>query len=138
MLQDLCATAALTAFGDEEAYEDVLPPLLRGRGFEFSEGGSERNRRVVQPYQYSAGPEFVGARRIHARPHHTLALELAYRPGCVLAAKKLTDFRVQALARLPGPRSRRGALYRERAAHARLALAFGQPGAGLAAGGAAQ
>ncbi|MEU9482005.1 hypothetical protein [Streptomyces sp. NPDC048191] len=31
MVQDLCATAALKALADEEAYEDVLPPLLSAR-----------------------------------------------------------------------------------------------------------
>ncbi|MFI0192990.1 hypothetical protein ACH4PW_36370 [Streptomyces sp. NPDC017082] len=31
VVQDLCATAALTALGDDEAYEDVLPPLLSAR-----------------------------------------------------------------------------------------------------------
>ncbi|MFE3947092.1 hypothetical protein ACFXPV_35315 [Streptomyces sp. NPDC059118] len=31
VVQDLCATAALTALGDEDAYEDVLPPLLSAR-----------------------------------------------------------------------------------------------------------
>ncbi|WP_328389183.1 hypothetical protein OHS81_32500 [Streptomyces sp. NBC_00400] len=31
VVQDLCATAALTALGDGEAYEDVLPPLLSAR-----------------------------------------------------------------------------------------------------------
>ncbi|CAM5297266.1 hypothetical protein SDIAM26S_00944 [Streptomyces diastaticus subsp. diastaticus] len=31
VVQDLCTTAALTVLGDEEAYEDVLPPLLSAR-----------------------------------------------------------------------------------------------------------
>ncbi|MEU5547239.1 hypothetical protein AB0G85_33500 [Streptomyces sioyaensis] len=31
VVQDLCATAALTALGDEDAYEGVLPPLLSAR-----------------------------------------------------------------------------------------------------------
>ncbi|WP_330342214.1 hypothetical protein [Streptomyces sp. NBC_00557] len=31
VIQDLCATAALAALGDEEAYEEVLPPLLSAR-----------------------------------------------------------------------------------------------------------
>ncbi|MEV4975954.1 hypothetical protein [Streptomyces scopuliridis] len=31
VVQDLCATAALTALVDEEAYENVLPPLLSAR-----------------------------------------------------------------------------------------------------------
>ncbi|MGW6705212.1 HEAT repeat domain-containing protein [Streptomyces sp. NPDC054956] len=31
VVQDLCATAALTALGDEDAYEDVLAPLLSAR-----------------------------------------------------------------------------------------------------------
>ncbi|MGW1658538.1 hypothetical protein [Streptomyces atratus] len=31
VVQDLCATAALTALGDEDAYEDVLPHLLSAR-----------------------------------------------------------------------------------------------------------
>lgn len=31
VVQDLCATAALTALGDEDAYEGALPPLLSAR-----------------------------------------------------------------------------------------------------------
>ncbi|MGW7522678.1 HEAT repeat domain-containing protein [Streptomyces sp. NPDC054783] len=46
VVQDLCATAALTAVGDEEAYEDVLPPLLFARSPRTRSAGVTALRRA--------------------------------------------------------------------------------------------
>ncbi|MGW5852632.1 HEAT repeat domain-containing protein [Streptomyces sp. NPDC055254] len=46
VVQDLCATAALTVLGDEEAYEDVLPPLLSARNPRTRSAGVTALRRA--------------------------------------------------------------------------------------------
>ncbi|MFF2730296.1 hypothetical protein ACFVS9_20675 [Streptomyces sp. NPDC058008] len=46
VVQDLCATAALTAPGDEDAYEDVLPPLLSARNPRVRSAGVTALRRA--------------------------------------------------------------------------------------------
>ncbi|MGW7245474.1 hypothetical protein [Streptomyces decoyicus] len=51
VVQDLCATAALTALGDEEAYEDVLPPLLSARHPRTRSAGVTALRRAGWPEQ---------------------------------------------------------------------------------------
>ncbi|MGW2180294.1 hypothetical protein ACWCXX_19730 [Streptomyces sp. NPDC001732] len=49
VIQDLCATAALTAPGNEEAYEDVLLPLLSARNPRTRSAGVTGLRRAGQP-----------------------------------------------------------------------------------------
>ncbi|MFF7089142.1 hypothetical protein ACFY9U_32935 [Streptomyces anthocyanicus] len=44
--QDLCATAALTAPGDQDAYQCVLPPLLSARNPRIRSAGVTALRRV--------------------------------------------------------------------------------------------
>ncbi|MEV5545748.1 hypothetical protein AB0L35_06320 [Streptomyces sp. NPDC052309] len=51
VVQDLCATAALAALGDEEAYEDVLPPLLSARNPRTRSAGVTGLRRAGLPEQ---------------------------------------------------------------------------------------
>ena len=46
VVQDLCATAALAALGDGEAYEDVLPPLLSARNPRTRSAGVTALRRA--------------------------------------------------------------------------------------------
>ncbi|MEU5718483.1 hypothetical protein AB0G71_22370 [Streptomyces sp. NPDC020403] len=46
VVQDLCATAALTALGDEDAYEGVLSPLLSARSPRTRSAGVTALRRV--------------------------------------------------------------------------------------------
>ncbi|MFB7851592.1 hypothetical protein ACFC34_31930 [Streptomyces sp. NPDC056053] len=51
VVQDLCATAALTALRDEEAYEDVLPPLLTARNPRTRSAGVTALRQAGRPEQ---------------------------------------------------------------------------------------
>ncbi|MDX2762922.1 hypothetical protein [Streptomyces europaeiscabiei] len=51
VVQDLCATAALTVLGDEEAYEDVLPPLLSARNPRTRSAGVTALRRAGRSEQ---------------------------------------------------------------------------------------
>ncbi|MFI9569504.1 hypothetical protein [Streptomyces rishiriensis] len=51
VVQDLCATAALTALGDEGAYEDVLPPLLSARNPRTRSAGVTALRRAGRSEQ---------------------------------------------------------------------------------------
>ncbi|MGW5255700.1 hypothetical protein ACWERW_22240 [Streptomyces sp. NPDC004012] len=51
VVQDLCATAALTALRDEEAYEDVLPPLLTARNPRTRSAGVTALRRAGRSEQ---------------------------------------------------------------------------------------
>ncbi|WP_407555360.1 hypothetical protein QOM21_36340 [Streptomyces sp. Pv4-95] len=51
VVQDLCATAALTALCDEEAYEDVLPHLLTARIPRTRSAGVTALRRAGRPEQ---------------------------------------------------------------------------------------
>ena len=51
VVQDLCATAALTALGDEDAYEDVLPPLLSARNPRTRSAGVTALRRAGRSEQ---------------------------------------------------------------------------------------
>ncbi|MFE9913068.1 hypothetical protein [Streptomyces clavifer] len=51
VVQDLCATAALTALGDEGAYEDVLPPLLSARNPRVRSAGVTALRRAGRSEQ---------------------------------------------------------------------------------------
>jgi hypothetical protein len=51
VVQDLCATAALKDLGDEEAYEDVLPPLLSARNPRTRSAGVTGLRRAGQAKQ---------------------------------------------------------------------------------------
>ncbi|MEU3190725.1 hypothetical protein ABZ686_08790 [Streptomyces sp. NPDC006992] len=51
VVQDLCATAALTALGDEDAYEEVLPPLLSARNPRTRSAGVTALRRAGRPQQ---------------------------------------------------------------------------------------
>ncbi|WP_411573285.1 hypothetical protein [Streptomyces scabiei] len=46
MVQDLCATAALTALGDEDAYDELLPPLLSARNPRTRSAGVTALRRA--------------------------------------------------------------------------------------------
>ncbi|RAJ48540.1 MULTISPECIES: hypothetical protein [unclassified Streptomyces] len=49
MVQDLCATAALAALDEEEAYEDVLPPLLSAGNPRARSAGVTGLRRAGRP-----------------------------------------------------------------------------------------
>lgn len=49
VVQDLCATAALTTLATEEAYEDVLPPLLSARNPRTRSAGVTALRRAGRP-----------------------------------------------------------------------------------------
>lgn len=49
VVQDLCATAALAALDEEEAYEDVLPPLLSARNPRARSAGVTGLRRAGRP-----------------------------------------------------------------------------------------
>ncbi|MFJ2569472.1 HEAT repeat domain-containing protein [Streptomyces halstedii] len=51
VVQDLCATAALTALGDEDAYECVLPPLLSARNPRTRSAGVTALRRAGRSEQ---------------------------------------------------------------------------------------
>ncbi|MGW1412283.1 hypothetical protein [Streptomyces sp. NPDC002403] len=51
VVQDLCATAALTALGDEDAYEDVLPPLLSAHNPRTRSAGVTALRRAGRSKQ---------------------------------------------------------------------------------------
>ncbi|CAM5620239.1 HEAT repeat protein [Streptomyces sp. DSM 41037] len=51
VVQDLCTTAALTVLGDEEAYEDVLPPLLSARNPRTRSAGVTALRRAGRSEQ---------------------------------------------------------------------------------------
>ncbi|MET7431845.1 MULTISPECIES: hypothetical protein [Streptomyces] len=51
VVQDLCATAALAALGDGEAYEDVLPPLLSARNPRTRSAGVTALRRAGRSEQ---------------------------------------------------------------------------------------
>lgn len=51
VVQDLCATAALTALGDQGAYEEVLPPLLCARSPRTRSAGVTGLRRTGQSEQ---------------------------------------------------------------------------------------
>ncbi|MEU0673652.1 hypothetical protein ABZ330_12270 [Streptomyces sp. NPDC006172] len=51
VVQDLCATAALTALVDEDAYEDVLPPLLSTRNPRVRSAGVTALRRAGRSQQ---------------------------------------------------------------------------------------
>ncbi|MFG3155441.1 hypothetical protein ACGF7W_25765 [Streptomyces sp. NPDC048219] len=51
VVQDLCATAALTALPDAEAYEDVLAPLLTARNPRTRSAGVTALRRAGRPEQ---------------------------------------------------------------------------------------
>ncbi|MFE9392930.1 HEAT repeat domain-containing protein [Streptomyces sp. NPDC006784] len=51
VVQDLCATAALAALGDEDAYEDVLPPLLSARNPRTRSAGVTALRRAGRSQQ---------------------------------------------------------------------------------------
>ncbi|MFE4175502.1 hypothetical protein ACFRR7_26275 [Streptomyces sp. NPDC056909] len=51
LVQDLCATAALTDLRDEEAYEDVLRPLLTARSPRTRSAGVTTLRRAGRPEQ---------------------------------------------------------------------------------------
>ncbi|WRZ01153.1 hypothetical protein OG889_44665 [Streptomyces sp. NBC_00481] len=51
VVQDLCATAALTVLGDAEAYEDVLPPLLSARNPRTRSAGVTALRRAGRSEQ---------------------------------------------------------------------------------------
>ncbi|MEU6536873.1 hypothetical protein [Streptomyces sp. NPDC047000] len=51
VVQDLCATAALTAPGDEKTYEDVLLPLLSARNPRTRSAGVTGLRRAGRPEQ---------------------------------------------------------------------------------------
>ncbi|MEU6572543.1 hypothetical protein [Streptomyces sp. NPDC046805] len=51
LVQDLCATAALTALRDEEAFEDVLPPLLTARNPRTRSAGVTALRRAGRSEQ---------------------------------------------------------------------------------------
>ncbi|MFI1726656.1 hypothetical protein [Streptomyces sp. NPDC020489] len=48
VVQDLCATTALTALKDDDAYEDVLPPLLSARNPRVRSAGVTALRRAGQ------------------------------------------------------------------------------------------
>ncbi|WP_435600910.1 hypothetical protein [Streptomyces sp. C10-9-1] len=54
VVQDLCATAALTALEDEDAYEEVLPPLLSARNPRTRSAGVTALRRAGRPGQAEA------------------------------------------------------------------------------------
>ncbi|GHD96127.1 hypothetical protein [Streptomyces naganishii] len=51
VVQDLCATAALAALGDEDAYEGVLPPLLSARNPRTRSAGVTALRRAGRSKQ---------------------------------------------------------------------------------------
>ncbi|WP_330237561.1 hypothetical protein [Streptomyces sp. NBC_00525] len=51
VVQDLCATAALTALANEEDYEDVLPSLLSARNPRVRSAGVTALRRAGRPQQ---------------------------------------------------------------------------------------
>ncbi|MFE9382836.1 HEAT repeat domain-containing protein [Streptomyces sp. NPDC007025] len=51
VVQELCATAALTTLGDEDAYEEVLPPLLSARNPRTRSAGVTALRRAGRPQQ---------------------------------------------------------------------------------------
>lgn len=51
IIQDLCATAALTALGDEDVYGDVLPPLLSARNPRTRSAGVTALRRAGRTQQ---------------------------------------------------------------------------------------
>ncbi|MER7720037.1 hypothetical protein ABTX99_24375 [Streptomyces flaveolus] len=51
VIQDLCASAALTALPDVQAYEDVLPPLLTARNPRTRSAGVTALRRAGRPQQ---------------------------------------------------------------------------------------
>ncbi|MGW0971194.1 hypothetical protein [Streptomyces sp. NPDC002516] len=51
VVQDLCTTAALTALGDEDAYEGVLPPLLSARNPRTRSAGVTALRRAGRSEQ---------------------------------------------------------------------------------------
>ncbi|WP_225634377.1 hypothetical protein [Streptomyces solaniscabiei] len=51
VIQDLCATAALTALSDVQAYGDVLPPLLAARNPRTRSAGVTALRRAGRPEQ---------------------------------------------------------------------------------------
>ena len=51
VVQDLCATAALTALCDEETYGDVLPPLLTARNPRTRSAGVTALRRAGRSEQ---------------------------------------------------------------------------------------
>ncbi|MFE0181732.1 hypothetical protein [Streptomyces olivaceus] len=51
VVQDLCATAALTALGDEDTYADVLPPLLSARNPRVRSAGVTALRRAGRSKQ---------------------------------------------------------------------------------------
>jgi hypothetical protein len=59
VIQDLCATAALTALPDVQAYEDVLPPLLTARNPRTRSAGVTALRRAGRP---QAAKPFLGDR----------------------------------------------------------------------------
>ncbi|MFF7978531.1 hypothetical protein ACFZDK_05285 [Streptomyces sp. NPDC007901] len=54
VVQDLCATAALTALADEQAYEDVLPTLLSARNPRTRSAGVTGLRRAGRSEQAEA------------------------------------------------------------------------------------
>ncbi len=51
VVQEVCATAALTALGDGDAYEEVLPPLLSARNPRTRSAGVTALRRAGRPQQ---------------------------------------------------------------------------------------
>ncbi|MGW5679838.1 HEAT repeat domain-containing protein, partial [Streptomyces sp. NPDC003860] len=51
VVQDLCATAAITALGDQDAYEAVLPPLLSARNPRVRSAGVTALRRAGRSKQ---------------------------------------------------------------------------------------
>ncbi len=59
VVQDLCATAALTALGNGDAYEDVLPPLLSARNPRARSAGVTALRRAGRSEQ---AKRFLGDR----------------------------------------------------------------------------
>ncbi|WP_327113407.1 hypothetical protein OG206_07165 [Streptomyces sp. NBC_01341] len=59
LIQDLCATAALAALRDEEAYEDVLPLLLAARNPRTRSAGVTALRQAGRPEQ---AERFLGDR----------------------------------------------------------------------------